>query len=293
VPKSKEVVGIQKSKVDPTSGRKVDGVKSAFRVLSVIKFLTTESAGATFSEICVALDLPKSSAHALLGTMADQGFLVLDPTSHKYRIGVRIWEAGQAYADSFDLPGTAMPFLEAARDALHETVQLAVLDGIENVYVAKVEADQRLVLRSNVGSRLPAYATGLGKVLLAGLDDDELRRRFDGVEFQSFTDRSITDFADLYEVIQEVRENGFGVDNGEYTSGVVCVAVPVRDHSGRIIAAMSVSVPEVRSTAASRLRASDVLLEQAGALSLSLGYVTSAPARKPSRPRKADRGRSL
>ena len=182
-----------------------------------------------------------------------------------------------------------MPFLEAARDALHETVQLATLDGIENVYVAKVEADQRLVLRSNVGSRLPAYATGLGKVLLSGLDDDELRRRFHGVKFQRFTERSITDFAKLYEVIQQVRKDGFGVDNGEYTSGVFCVAVPVRDHSGHVISAMSVSVPEVRSTSASRLRASDVLLEQAGALSLRLGYITSAPVRKVSRPRKGSR----
>jgi DNA-binding IclR family transcriptional regulator len=221
--------------------------------------------------------------------MVDQGFLVLDPTSHKYRIGVRIWEAGQAYADSFDLPGIAMPFLEAARDALHETVQLATLDGIENIYVAKVEADQRLVLRSHVGSRLPAYATGLGKVLLSGLEDDELSRRFDGVKFERFTERSITDFAKLHEVIQQVREDGFGVDNGEYTSGVVCVAVPVHDHSGRINSAMSVSVPEVRSTSASRLRASEVLLEQAGALSLRLGYVATAPVRKTSRPRKGGR----
>ncbi len=284
--KSNRTVTIDTPKVAPANGRKVDGVKSAFRVLSVIKFLTTEPKGATFSEICLALDLPKSSAHALLGTMVDQGFLVLDSNSHKYQIGVRIWEAGQAYAESFDLPGIAMPFLQAARDALQETVQLATLDGIENVYIAKVEADQRLVLRSNVGSRLPAYATGLGKVLLAGLDDDELRRRFEGVAFQKFTERSITDFAKLYEVIQRARKDGFGVDDGEYTSGVFCLAVPVRDHSGRVTSAMSVSVPEVRSTADSRLRASEVLLEQAAALSLRLGYVPTEPVRKTPRPRK-------
>jgi len=289
VAKTNQGGGIETTKADPENDRKVDGVKSAYRVLSVIKLLTTESSGATFSEICLALTLPKSSAHALLGTMVDQGFLFLDRTSHKYRIGVRIWEAGQAYAESFDLPGIAMPFLEAARDALHETVQLATLDGIENVYVAKVEADQRLVLRSNVGSRLPAYATGLGKVLLAGLDDDELVRRFEGVTFRRFTENSITDFAKLHEVIKRVREDGFGVDNGEYTSGVVCVAVPVRDHSGGIISAMSVSVPEVRSTSASRQRASEVLLEQAGALSSRLGYVGPANVGKTSRQRKGGR----
>jgi DNA-binding IclR family transcriptional regulator len=290
VAKSSAAVRLEKRDIDSASSRGVDGVKSAARVLSIIRFLTTESLGATFAEIYTALDLPKSSAYALLATMIDQGFLTLDSTTRKYRIGVRIWEAGQAYVHSFDLPGVAMPFLEAVRDALHETVQLATLDGIENVYVAKVEADQRLILRSRVGTRLPAYSTGLGKVLLAGLDDEELRRRFRGVHFQKFTERSITDFATLYEVIQEVRVKGFGVDNGEYTPGVVCVAVPVRDHSGRVVSAMSVSVPEVRSTAASRRVASEVLLEQAGALSQVLGYAATTSARKTVRPRSANSG---
>src|ERR1035437_3823223 len=144
VAKSNSVVGIGKRNIDSASGRGVDGVKSAVRVLSVIRFLTTESLGATFTEICTVLDLPKSSAHALLATMVDQGFLTLDSTTRKYRIGVRIWEAGQTYAHSFNLQEIAMPFLQAVSDVLHETVQLAILDGIENVYVAKVEADQRL-----------------------------------------------------------------------------------------------------------------------------------------------------
>ena len=276
--KSSAVVKLEKPDIATATDRGADGVKSAARVLSLISFLTTELSGATFTEICTALDLPKSSAHALLATMVDQGFLTLESTTRKYRIGVRIWEAGQTYAHSFDLTDTAMPFLEAARDALRETVQLAILDGIENVYVAKVESDQRLVLRSHVGTRLPAYSTALGKVLLTGLDDGELRRRFRGVRLHQFTERSITNFATLYKVIQETRAKGFGVDNGEHTPGVVCVAVPVRDHSGQVVAAMSVSVPEVRSTAASSHATVAVLLGQAGALSKVLGYETCATA---------------
>jgi DNA-binding IclR family transcriptional regulator len=249
-----------------------DGVKSAVRVLAIIRLLTAETNGVKFSDVCEHLELPKSSAHALLGTMIDEGFLTIDPNTRVYRIGVRLWEAGQTYVQSFDLPRVARPFMEAVQDALRETVQLAILDGTDNVYVAKVEADQRLALQSRVGTRLPAYATGLGKVLLAGLSDTEIRRRFQDVHLEAFTDRSITDLETLLHLMGEIRVKGFGTDDGEYTPGVVCVAVPVRQHSGEVFAAMSVSVPEVRSSTELRRITLEVLLEQANAMSAELGY---------------------
>ena len=249
-----------------------EGVKSAARVLAVIRMLTSEAGGVTFGNICERLKIPKSSAHALLATMTDQGFLMIEPNTHMYRIGVRLWEAGQTYIQTFDLPSIAQPFIETVRDVLEETVQLAILDGIENVYIAKVNSDQRLDVRSRVGNRYPAYATGLGKVLLAGLNDVELRHRFEGVDLEAITDRTITDFEKLLKVIHEVRSKGYGTDNGEYTRNVICVAVPVRQHSGEVIAAMSVSVPEVRSTRESGRLALQVLLDQADAMSTALGY---------------------
>ena len=137
-------------------------VKSALRVLLVIELLTDEPIGLSFAQICKRLGLPKSSTHALLRTMKERGHLDLDQTG-RYRLGIRIWQAGQAHTQGFDLAAAARPYLQVARDELHETVQLAVLDGFENVYLAKEDSDQRLVLQSRVGSRLPAYATGLGK----------------------------------------------------------------------------------------------------------------------------------
>jgi DNA-binding IclR family transcriptional regulator len=238
----------------------------------VINLLTRHRNGATFAEICEALDMPKSSAHALLRTMVEQSYLMLDPTSRRYQVGVRLWEAGQAYLGGLNLPVVSRPYMEQARDLLGETVQMAILDGIENVYVAKVEADQRLVLQSHVGSRLPAYATGLGKVLLSGLDDEEVRSRFAGVTFERFTDRTITDIEGLIERLHVVRKNGYGTDDGEYTAGVVCVAVPVRDHTGRVAAAMSVSVPDVRSSEDTSRHHLEVLTQQAQRLSQMLGY---------------------
>src|SRR5665213_1788549 len=249
-----------------------DSVKSASRVLEIIEFLTNESGGATFGEICEALKLPKSSAHGLLGTLTVKGFLTLDARTRRYYIGVRLWEVGQTYVQSFELPTIAKPFLEEVRDQIHETVQLAILDGIDNVYIAKVDSDHRLVLQSRVGARLPAYATGLGKVLLSGLTDEIIKQRFKGVSLKSFTENSIRDLDQLLGVVREVRKNGFGTDEGEYTPGVICVATPVYGHSGEVAAAMSVSVPDVRSTVKSREQALAALLQQSKALSVQLGY---------------------
>ena len=240
-------------------------------MLLVIELLTEEPAGLTFVQITERLALPKSSTHALLRTMRERGHLTLDDAG-RFRIGLRIWQAGQTHEQAFDLAETARPHLRAARDELRETVQLAVLDGIENVYLAKEDSDQRLVLQSRVGSRLPAYATGLGKALLAGLSDDEVIRRLDHEPLRRFTDSTITRPSDLLAALDEIRHRGYSTDHGEYTEGVVCVAVVVHDHSGGVAAAMSVSVPAIRADDEFEARAVKVLAREAAGLSAALGY---------------------
>jgi DNA-binding IclR family transcriptional regulator len=201
-------------------------VKSALRVLLIIELLTDEQDGLTFAQICEQLNLPKSSAYVLLQTMKERGHLDLDKAG-RYRLGIRVWEAGQAWTRGFDLAAAARPYLQSARDELGETVQLAILDGIEIVYLAKEDSDQRLVLQSHVGARLPAYATGLGKVLLSGLSDDEVLARLSTTAPVAFTPHTIVDPPTLITELQTVRRNGYGMDYGEYTQGVICVAVPV------------------------------------------------------------------
>jgi DNA-binding IclR family transcriptional regulator len=254
------------------AGESSAAVKSALRVLLIVELLTKFDRGLTFAEMHEHLELPKSSLHGLLKTMTARGHLLVDERTRAYRLGVRFWEAGQAFLRSLDLTSICHPYLEAAREGLDETVQLAVLDGLENVYIAKVEADQRLKLVSEVGSRLPAHATGLGKALLAGLDDAELAVRLRGARLERFTPRTIVDKRRLLKVLDEVRELGYAQDDGEYTPGVSCVAVPVRNHEGRVIASMSASVPAVRVDEAMRGRMIDVLVRQADLLSRALGH---------------------
>jgi IclR family transcriptional regulator, KDG regulon repressor len=249
-----------------------DAVKSADRVLRTFELLTDHPSGLTLTEICNELELPKSSAHSLLTTMESRGFLTQDPLSRRYRIGIRLWQAAQGYLIVGDIDQSARPFMEALRDEFNETVQLAVLDGADNVYIGKVDPDQQLRLESRVGVRLPAHATGIGKALLSGLTEAELRQRFRKIRFLQYTPTSITSLEQLISIVRLVRENGYATDDSEYTPGVYCVAAPIYGPDGSIQAAISLSLPEIRKSASMLQGITPAVLRQARAISARLGH---------------------
>ena len=247
-------------------------VKSADRVLTLIELLTEHRDGLTFTELQEFTGWPRSSLYGLVRTMADRHHLEFDPHSQGYRIGVRIWEAGQAFNWSIRIAEIAMPHMRDAMERLNETVQLAVLDGTDNIYIAKVEASHSLKLDSFVGARLPAYATGIGKVLLAGLDESELDERLEGAELTQYTKTTITSMDHLREVLRDIRTQGFAIDNEEFTLGARCWAVPVFDVAGNVTAAVSTSIPTVRVSDGIEDAAVEILAEIAGRISSQLGY---------------------
>jgi IclR family KDG regulon transcriptional repressor len=249
-----------------------DTVKSAERALNVVELLTRHPNGCTYTEIAEMLRLPKSSAFALLTTVVGTGFVDFDESSRKYVLGIKAFEAGQTWLASRDLAERAMPYMVRVRDQVNETCQLAVLDGTDNVYLAVAPAQHHLVLQSTIGSRLPAYATGLGKVLLAGLADEELEARLATLQLRPFTPKTIVNKKRLLEKVREARQEGYATDDGEYTPSVACVAVPVRGHTGTVVAAISVSAPDVRRTAGWQARVLKVLTAEAAALSTDLGH---------------------
>lgn len=249
-----------------------DAVKSAKRSLDILQLLTTREAALTFSQIGEELGLPRSSLHGLLATLVDSGWIAYDAGTRRYWLGIRTLEAGNAYLRAQDLPNRALPLMEGIRDALDETVQLSVLDGRFNVYVAKVDGRQPLALASAVGRRLPAHATGVGKVLLAGLPPAALDRLLDGVDLERYTAHTLVDQAALSRRLDRIRRDGYGTDDEEYTAGLRCVAVPVCDHHGEVVAAMSVSVPAFRFDRRRSAQALALLRDAAGRLSGALGY---------------------
>lgn len=258
-------------------GRLAEAVKSAQRALELLELLTRRETPTTFTALAEELNYPRSSLHGLLRTLVGRGWADYDEASRGYVLGIRTLEAGNAYTRSLGLVERALPLMRRIRDEIDETVQLAVLDGMENVYIAKVEGGQTLTLASEVGRRLPAHATGIGKALLAGLPDDELERRLAGSRLRRVTPHTITTRAELRAHLAQVRQRGFALDNEEYTLGLRCVAVPAYDHTRRAVAAMSVAVPTIRFDQETCERVHALLRRAAAELSVALGY--QAPQR--------------
>ena len=221
--------------------------KSAIRALDMIVALAGEQRGLSFTELLRMLAVPKSSLHELLAVLTERGFVEYERESRTYLLGIRVWENGQAYLRHHELVSMARPVMEHIVAQVNETVQVAVLDGVENVYLAKVDCSHPLRLQSDVGRRLFSPPTGLGKVLLAALPEEARRARLQGCELPRFTPQTITDLPTLLSELASVRLRGFAVDDQEYTPGLLCVAVPIHDHSGRVAAAMSVSIPVIRA----------------------------------------------
>lgn len=247
-------------------------VKSAQRALELLEVVAQYPDGVTFVELVAQLPYPKSSLHGLLHTLVSMKWLTLDPDDRRYSIGVRPWQVGQAFRMSRDLVIRARRYLREANEALDETVQLGILDDLDVVYLDKVEGDKPLRLVSNVGGRLPAYVTGIGKALLTGLPSSVLRERFAGKELQGYTSRTITSGDELIEVVEESRRQGFATDDGEYSHGVYCVAVPITGRRNQVVAALSASVPQARidSGDVTAARMIEVLTASAAEISAAL-----------------------
>ena len=224
-------------------------VKSADRALAVVEFVAGKGS-ASFTEILEGLQLPRSSAHGLLNTLSAAGWLDHSASNRQYSLGLRAWQVGQMYTGHQNLANVAKPVMDRLSAVLGETVQLALLDGVENVYIAISQAPNGMRLGSSVGMRLLAHATGIGKALLSMLDQDEAQLRLNSVALPRLTDKTVTDVGALANLVADAKANGYAVDDEEYLDGCRCVAVPLTSESGGgMNAALSVTMPTARTDA--------------------------------------------
>ncbi|WP_173934363.1 IclR family transcriptional regulator [Chelativorans sp. Marseille-P2723] len=222
-------------------------VKSAERVLDLLETIGASPNGTTFSDLGASLGIPKSSLHALLNVLTSRGYIEFDQASRRISLGIRIWETGLAYHRHHGFLKEARAVMENIVRRINETVQLAKLAGSENIYLDKVDSTHPLRLQSEVGLRLSAHATGVGKALLAQLDEADVGGRFPA-EMSRHTPNTIGTLEALLDELALTRKRGFAVDNEEYTPGIFCLAVPVYQGAQRATIAMSASVPTSRVT---------------------------------------------
>jgi IclR family pca regulon transcriptional regulator len=214
-------------------------VQSLERGLSVISAFGASTPELTLSDVAKATGLTRAAARRFLLTLVDLGYMRQD--GKLFRLTPRVLGLGYAYLSGLSLPGIAEPYLEALAHAVHESSSLSVLDGHDIVYVARVPTSRIMTVAINVGTRFPAYATSMGRVLLAGLDDDALDEHLAGVELVAFTEHTVTSVDDLRGRLEETRQQGYALVDQELEYGLRSLAAPVRNRHGKVVAAVNVS----------------------------------------------------
>lgn len=218
-------------------------VEKAIRVMGVL----SDGQPRTLTEISQEVDINTSTTFRLVTTLANYKFLDLDEQTGEYRLGLASLELARAYQTSNELLRIAHPELLKLRDTTKETVHLAALDDMEIVYLEKLESLHAIgLMSSRVGRRAPAYCTGVGKALLAYVSPEEIQERMPWETLQRFNEKTIVEPAKLIAHLEEVRQRGYSLDRGEHEKEVRCVAAPIFDQKGDVVAAVSISGPRSR-----------------------------------------------
>ncbi|MEI7027416.1 IclR family transcriptional regulator [Paenibacillus sp. y28] len=224
------------------SAEKKYWVPALERADSILRLIRAEPSALKLMDLSKRLDINKSSMFSLLHTLEALQWVTRLP-GDTYAIGPGIGQFGSAYLQQFDLSRAFQQEAAASRTRIGETVQLACLDGRDILYLAKMEAPSPVRLASDPGMRLPAYATAMGKALLAELEDAEVLRLYPESGLAQLTPRTVPDAAALLAELARIRKEGLAYDDQEAVIGFCCVGAAVYDASGRAAAAVSFSMP--------------------------------------------------
>lgn len=225
--------------MDHGSGPEKDVLTSLERGLAVLSSFDIDRSALTLSEVARATDLDRSGARRLLHSLVLRGYVRTERAA--YALHPRVLEIGNAYLASLALPEIAQPHLVEVSRLLNESASMAVLDGDEIVFIARVPVGRLMSLTLTVGSRLPAYATSMGRVLLSARSEDWLDRYLTSVSFAPHTALTVTDRSRLRQELARIRRQGWAVVDQELEVGLHALAVPIRDASGVTVAAINVS----------------------------------------------------
>lgn len=214
-------------------------VQSFARGLEVIRSFSAAAPQQTLSEVAARSGLTRAGARRILLTLQTLGYVESD--GKLFRLTARILDLGFAYLSSLPIWNLAEPVMEALVEEVKESSSAAVLEGTDIVYVLRVPTHKIMSIGLGVGSRLPAYCTSMGRVLLAGLDDEEVLRRLKASRPKALTRHTVTDIDTLLTRVQQVRRQGWSLVNQELEEGLISLAAPITDRSGRVIAALNLS----------------------------------------------------
>ena len=248
-------------------------IKVLTKTFAVLETLLENKSPMSMSEISEKLNFYPSTVHRILDTLKYGGYVEQNPNNQKYQLGLKLIELGMAKINQIDLVKEAGPFLKELAKNCNETVHLAILEDINVLYLAKEESSQTIRMISYVGKRAPLHCTGLGKVLLANLPLQDRDKIIDRIELSRLTKNTITDKVKLCEELDMIKEKGFALDEEENENDVRCIAAPIRDYKGKVIAAISVSSPAYRLNKTKQDYIKEALINASQDISSCIGFI--------------------
>ena len=234
------------SETDTEAAATGEFVQSLARGLSVIRAFDAEHAELTLSDVARRAGITRAAARRFLLTLESLGYVASD--ARAFRLTPRVLELGFSYLSSLSLTEIVQPHLEALSRDVDESVSAAVLDGTDIVYIARVPTRRIMSVRITIGTRFPAFATSMGRVLLAGLPNAAADAALAASDLAHLTDRTLTDRAVLAAELARVREQGWSLVDGELEPGLRSIAAPLHGRDGRVVAALNVSTSATRDS---------------------------------------------
>lgn len=238
------------------------------RVTNILNIIAKNSGKLNFSSISKLTNMPKSTLSPILKTLVELEFLVLDPISQTYAVGLATFQVGQAYLENVNGLEIIKSHMRSIVAQCNETCQIGINHNNEVLYLTKVECSLPIKLMSSIGRNLPLYCTGLGRILLCDYSEDEIKKLYSNGMSQ-FTENTVTDIDELLEIIKKAKINKFAEEFGEVTSNACCIAVPIMINN-RINAAMGVSFPIFRANPEELLKIKNLLIEHSTLISKEL-----------------------
>lgn len=247
-------------------------INSILRASKILKALSGGRTHFKLGELARELKLDRSTTYRILLSLEEAGFVVKDPNTGTYSLGLGAFEVGNAYLRQTDLIQVARPIMAELAQRVQESVHLAVLSETEIVYLDKVDSPRTLGVMSKIGQRSPLYSTALGKALLAFQSQAEQSKILRRIRLIKRTPQTITSKPRLLQELQLVRARGYAFDQRESEEDVECIAAPIRNHTGEVIAALSISGPRRKIGTSEEGGFIRQVVEAANLISSKLGY---------------------
>lgn len=264
---------LPKPSARPTSGTIIQSLQ---RGLAILELVAKDSGGLTMAEISRSIGLHTSTTFHLLRTLTSLGYLAQDETTRVYRLGSKVFHLAASAWTEVQLLNVSSPLLAEMAKETGETSHLAVFEHGEVIVINKIDGSSPVRLSERVGYPRPAHCTAIGKVLLAHLPEMELRAFLSKGELRPLTPRTITAAAILEQELARVREQGYAFDDEEFSQGIRCLAAPVRNFTGRVVAAIGISGPVWRISLDRVAQLTELVKAMGLRLSRQLGHARNA-----------------